>query len=151
MEFGIPIDDEARSVAPGIRVGDAVVELNEGMLVVRLGALLTLRVELGAVSGAALVPDPRPVIFLPPGVSSAVERFGSDVVCAIGSYDGLVRIDFTDMVEAETRPSSGVPDESSGTSTTVSLLHLIVNLEDPEGFVDALSRARRGGASRPST
>lgn len=139
MDFAISIDDEAKSVAPGTTDGRSKVELTDALFCLQFGRLLRVRVDRQAISGASMLPDPRPTVYLPPGVSSAVEQFGAEVLCAVGSHDGLVRIDFNRSVQGETRPANvTLTERPEAPESSVEFQHLIVSLEDPDGFITAV-------------
>ncbi|MGI8967683.1 MAG: hypothetical protein ACR2GA_01080 [Chloroflexota bacterium] len=138
MKYPLIIDSEAKSLAPGLTKGQAGADLTDSALRVDGGSLFHLEVDRGMVGGAALLPDPQPLVFLPPGVSMAPEQLGRDVICLVGARDGLVRIDFTESVEATTRPGDLSASENGTVSSTVSLQHLIISLDKAGDFVAAL-------------
>jgi hypothetical protein len=147
MNFKLRIDDQAGSYLPGVTSGNSGVELTASELSVRLGRELELEVDLPSVARATPVSNLEPEVFLPLGVSAAVERFGRDAVAAIGSHEGLVLLDFHRDVDARTLTADAAAgDPKSGEQATIQIRHLILSLEDPEGFVQAVND-QSGGRS----
>lgn len=150
MDFALSIDDDEAAVkAPNLRRGSSVLSIERDAITVRLGEELAFSTPLRSVQRAQLLPDPRPHIFLPLGVSAAAQQYGAETLCAIGSYEGLVRIDFTRTVEAEVRPPDlSMRQTEAPSSATVGFSHLILSLEDPEACVAVLNGSN-GIASGP--
>jgi hypothetical protein len=142
----MPVDDEARSIIPDLAAAGPVLEVTETQVSLRFGALLQFEVPRGLVRGASLLPDPRPAVFLPPGVSAAVELLGRDTVAAVASHEGLVRLDFSQPIEARTRPigdtpgtdeyaEEDAPESQPSGESTLRLQHLIIAVDEPEALV----------------
>jgi hypothetical protein len=74
-----------------------------------------------------------------------VEQFGRDTVAAIGSREGLVLLDFHRTVEARTlTAAAAAANPPTGEQATVQVRHLILSLEDPEGFAQAVNEQSGG-------
>jgi len=151
MDFKLRVDTEARTSLPDSNLNNSCVRITGSHLYVHLGEKFEARVDLAHVGKAQPVPDPQPQVYLPFGVSAAVETLGSDTLCVIGSREGLVALDFDQPVDTRTRPlDHPAADQSNLEDQTVRVQHLILSLEDPEGFVRALnetvgSRREHGG------
>lgn len=127
-----------------------MLSLGGGTLAVGVGSLLHLKVGVGTIMGAIPVPDPRPTIVLPAGLSVMNQQWGRDMLCVITSYDDLVRIDFREEVKAAIRlpNSDAVIELDSPASQTIKVKHLLLSLEKLDEFLAALhSVGRQGHAS----
>lgn len=140
MEYKIAFDDNAQDYLPGMDLGDSSVELDDSVLAVRLGDEFEARLPVTSVSAVRSMPDPRPEVFLPPGLSAAMEQLGRDTVAVIGSYDGLIAIDFEEPVEARLNPTDSSSQGEPANAATVQFRHLILSLEDPQSFTTDLTK-----------
>jgi hypothetical protein len=155
MDFTIRIDDEAEAYIPSVKQGKVAVTLGESHLAVHLGALFDLSVDVAAIAGACEMENPEPQVYLPLGISMAAEQLGRDTIAAVTSQDGLVMIDFAQPVEARKGPPAQDSDsddsdtdesDAGSTGTMLTLQHLILSLQEPAEFVNALQH-RIGGAA----
>lgn len=148
MEYKVQLDDDANLYLSGANSRNSGAELTGSDLCVQLGKEFEIRVGLDTVAGVEQMADPRPEVYLPLGVSAAVDRLGRDTLAAIGSYDGLVIIHFKEMVDARVAPTGGsAAERTAADQAPVKLQNLIVSLEDPEGFVSRL-KEQVGSAAR---
>ena len=148
MDFAIAIDKDACANLPGLDPKDARVELNDSSLAVHFGERFDADVDLAAITEARHMPDPRPQTYLTMGVSAAVNTMGVDTVSVLGSHEGLLEIGFRDLVQAHVPPPRGTPNSEEGTGDgTIMMRHLIVNLEDPDGFLRALDERLHAGVN----
>ena len=148
MDYKVRLDDDANLYLSNVSSRNSGAELTDTDLCVQLGKEFEIRIALDMVAGAEPMADPRPEVYLPLGVSAAVDRLGRDTLAAIGSYDGLVIIHFKEMVDARVAPTGGsAAERTAADQAPVKLQNLIVSLEDPEGFVSRV-RERVGGAAR---
>ena len=138
MDFPMLIEDAARENLPNVSARNSAATISDTELYIHLGELFELRVDLAQVAGAREIEDPRPTVYLPVGVSAAVERFDEQTLSVIGSLDGLVMVDFTEAVDAQ----KIVPDhpDTAGDSgpRQIEVRHLILSMKDPQGFIEAL-------------
>jgi len=104
MDFNLRVDPGALVNLSNVKQATTGVHVTDSELAVDFGMDFTARINRSAIAGVEEVPDPRPAVFFPMGVTSAVDRLGRDTVCVITSYDGLVKVDFNREVEAEGRP-----------------------------------------------
>jgi hypothetical protein len=154
MDFNIRLDDTAQENLPGVSKRKSGVTVGDSDLSVQLGNDFEATIPLNRVEGAELLADPRPGVYLTMGISAAVENLGRDTVAVVGSYDGLVTVNFKEMVGSHVRPTgptsnTSEKDEGAG---TIRFQHLILSLEQPEEFVNALngSLQNAGVSARPA-
>jgi hypothetical protein len=134
MDFAIRLDKDTKYVLPDLRQRDARVEVGQSELHVQLGYQFDLRTPIRDVTKVEPMADPEPSVFLPIGVSQAVEQLGRDTICVVGSQEGLVAVEFRDQVEAQVQPS-----RDAGPAT-IQMKRLILSLQDPDGFLKALQQ-----------
>lgn len=140
MNFKVRIDDEARAFLPGVSSRNSKVELSDSELRISVGKELETRVDLTSVAQVRSIPNPEPEVFLPLGISAAVEQFGRDTVAAIGSHEGFVLLDFHRTIEARTLTAAAAAGEAkTSEQATIPVRHLILSLEEPATFVDAMN------------
>ena len=101
---------------------------------------------------AQAMADPRPHIYFPLGASAAVDQLGRNTLVAIGSYDGLVMINFNRMVDGKVAPTGGSASQRTALEQApVRFEHLVIALEDREGFLQAVKEACAGASQSSST
>jgi len=145
MDFAFAIDPEACVNLPGLRTSSARAAIDGSTLTVDFGELFHSEIALSAVSDAREIPDPRPETYLAMGVSAAVSTLGYDTVTVAGSYQGLVEIDFSQDVAARVRPPGDTPNSDAGEGNgAITFRHLVLSLQDPGSFLDALGRRNQG-------
>ncbi|MBV9281143.1 MAG: hypothetical protein JOZ41_13760, partial [Chloroflexi bacterium] len=95
--------------------------------------------------------DPRPEVYLPLGISVAVEQLGRDTLVAIGSYANLVRLDLNRQVEVHSTAAGLVQAmQPEGPMAALHPRHLILSLTDRDGFTRAVGERAAGSAAAPA-
>ena len=150
MDFKLRMDDAARANLADLKLDQSTLQLTDSDLLFKFGTDFEVSVPLTSVAGAEVIPNPEPEVFLPHGVSEAVDKLGRETIAAIGAQDGLVAIDFKEPVEARTRPPDTHADEGSAESgsQSVTLRRLIVSPADPEAFAQAVWDRAGGTATQ---
>jgi hypothetical protein len=150
MDYALRIDKNAQAMVPDVKGGKARVALDGSEICVTLGKELLFKTDVGLVSSAEQIADPRPTVYFTMGVSAAFDQMGRDTVAALGSHDGLVRLDFSRPVEGTVRPADLSPKGQPGPEpATIRFQHLILSMSDPAGFVQAVNdQARSTGPGR---
>lgn len=223
MHFNLRLDPGALVNLDGVKQTATGVEVTDSELVVTLGAEFEANINRAAIARAEEFPDPRPGVYFPMGLSSAVNQIGPDTVCVVTSYDGLVRVDLNQQVEGKGRfiepmrpagsretDATPIPAPPSGWRSLIRVIavivalvilyellahglglwvlllivlliigliarnainasrersrraatasterapiqfrHLVVSVEDPQGFIGALNQRGSGAAARP--
>ena len=146
MKFALRVDeDDARSLAPDLTAASSYVEITDSELEIHVGQELETSTPLSLVTSAEQLDDPRPEVFLPLGVSAAVEQLGRDTVSAVGAYDGLVAVRFREPIEADVRPIDYSPgDDVVPDASKVTFQRLVLSVENPAEFVQAINQHGKG-------
>lgn len=103
MNFNLRIDSGALINLSGVTPEVTGVQVTDSELVVSLGQEFDAHINRSAITHAEPFPDPRPSVYFPMGLSSAVNQIGPDTVCVVTSYDGLVKVDLGQQVEGQGR------------------------------------------------
>lgn len=125
-------------------MGEASISVDSSGLIVSAGTLFSAYIPIGDVTGGVHMPDPRPTIQLPLGLSATPSQWGRHMLCLLSAYDGLVRLDFRRTISTGT---PGTSTKTTGDSETIEFDHLLLSLADPDRFLDALNAAKR--SARP--
>jgi hypothetical protein len=103
MHFNLRLDSGALVNLDGVKQAATGVDVTDSDLVVNLGTEFQANINRSSIARAEAFPDPRPGVYFPMGLSSAVNQIGPDTVCVVTSYDGLVKVDLNQQVEGQGR------------------------------------------------
>jgi hypothetical protein len=103
MHFKLRVDPGALVNLPGVTATSAGVDVTDSELAVNLGPEFQAQISRTAIGSVEEFSDPRPGVYFPMGLSSAVNQIGPDTVCVVTSYDGLVKINLNQQVEGKGR------------------------------------------------
>lgn len=150
MDFAMKIDPGALVNLPDVKASDTAVRVSDGELAVHFGPEFDAQIARQSIKTAATMDDPRPAVHLPMGISAAVECLGRGTVAIITSRSGLVRIEFDRQVEGMVRPPDYTRGKAPRDSAPVQFDELILSVQDPQGFVNALSNRVGAAGTRGS-
>lgn len=152
MDFKMRMDPGALVNLPDVKGRTITLRADDAELYLQFGEEFEAHIPRSSIAGTEQLADPRPTVFFPMGISAAVERFGRDTLCIVASHDGLVQVNFNGPVQGTTSPPNYMgKTRTIAEGSPIEFRSLILSLEDPQGFTQALAQRGSAAAARPVT